>query len=126
MREIKFRIFSEGKMRYPHPKETVFSNAIFYRVNMADQCIEPEMVAKMKLMQFTGVKDFYGRDIYEGDILQTETGYAIVVWEDMAFALKSPGSDAVDWEHSSKYSQYVIDSNIYENPQLLSSLKTDA
>ena len=129
MRTIKFRVFTGEEMIYSTDNVTKFSNATFHKVNMADTLIEVEKVAKMHIMLYTGLRDFYGDYIYEGDILQTDTGYATVVWDDAAFALKSEGSEAVDYEHSSKYSQYVIVGNIHQKTESFSledNLKADA
>lgn len=69
--------------------------------------------------QDTGLADKHGRMIFEGDILQTHSGIAVVVWDDAAFALQSPGSEAVDWEHSSYFQASTLIGNIYDNPELI-------
>lgn len=73
---------------------------------------------EIELMQFTGLLDKDGNKIFEGDILRTMSGIAVVVWHDAAFALKSPGSEAVDWGHSSVYEQSEILGNIHQTPEL--------
>lgn len=69
--------------------------------------------------QFTGLKGKNNNEIYEGDILKTEYGICYVIWFDAAFALKSPGSEAIDFEHSSVYELSEVIGNIHENPELL-------
>lgn len=71
------------------------------------------------IMQFTGLLDKEGNRIFEGDIIRTMSGIAVVVWLDAAFALKSPGSEAVDWVYSSVYEQSEILGNIHQTPELL-------
>src|SRR5690606_14767747 len=76
--------------------------------------VDPETVG-----QFTGLLDKEGNKIFEGDILRTMSGIAVVVWLDAAFALESPGSEAVDWVYSSVYEQSEILGNIHQTPELL-------
>ena len=57
MREIKFRVFSRGAMSYD------FSLPINENVDLNEQIEEIQI--NTKLMQYTGLKDKSGADIYE-------------------------------------------------------------
>ena len=80
-----------------------------------------EIISDVDLQQFTGLKDKNGKDIYEGDILEFpfEMGIAYVINDGFRFAVKSPGSEAVDYEGESVLKCTRIIGNIYENPELL-------
>lgn len=92
-----------------------------------------------ELMQFTGLKDKNGKEIYEGDILKLDDGrIAQVVWYDTGWYIESnPHSkmeksfskiDRKDNEYSvillsaeryGKLKHSEVIGNIYENPELL-------
>lgn len=72
------------------------------------------------LMQFTGMCDKNGKEIYEGDILDTgkyEKKYGIVKWneKDASFRITNVSSTTIG--KANKF--YEIVGNIYENQDLL-------
>jgi uncharacterized phage protein (TIGR01671 family) len=75
------------------------------------------------LMQFTGLKDKNGKEIYEGDVVKTETEKAMQVSWNTHFA--SFCLDRSGWMFTHYFGEGVnpeqieVIGNIYENPELL-------
>ena len=80
-----------------------------------------------KLMQFTGLKDQKGNDIYEGDILKNPSGKKdIVIWFGNGFYGKSKHSHDKNRIISNPLCFDYLENkeiigNIYENPDLLTN-----
>ena len=107
MRDIKFRAWeaANAQMNYD-PRFIAWESAAgmpLYAINRANQ--EPDVV----LMEYTGLKDKNGKDIYEGDILKGGNG-GLVQCEDALRVFYSSAEAA---------RQLEVVGNIYENPELL-------
>ena len=124
-RVIKFRAWS-GKHMYQVDALSVViddrDNGSFALTSVETQFGEimdefPDHV----LMQFTGLHDKNGKEIYEGDIVDVRTNAPVAVeWDD----------DAAGWKPWSQYNETVpspgerpedieVIGNIYENPELM-------
>jgi hypothetical protein len=74
------------------------------------------------LMQFTGLKDKNGKEIYEGDIVSDDASNRIVIYQAPEFVLKRTVK-ANTWirfichPEANQYQEVI--GNIYENPELL-------
>ena len=65
MRKIKFRAFENGKMRYD----------FWQRCDLGNYLNSVGVFKDIKIMQFTGLLDKNGKEIYEGDIVGEERVY---------------------------------------------------
>ena len=120
MREIKFRSFHSGRgMIYDVHKFWSSHGESFGHV------IED---SHHLVMQYTGLRDKNGREIYEGDITQHGIRRSIIEWRDyhsgfVAIA-KMHRSVPVEGIEDPIYAELIeVIGNIYENPELLSDSK---
>lgn len=114
MREIKFRAWCESDKQMKYPEGITSGDILNTFVNV---------------MQYTGLHDKNGKEIYEGDILLTDETYhdyqdgiAInslpegqfveVRWQESAFWVR----DELLYEFAPNWE---VVGNIYENPELL-------
>ena len=117
MREIKFRQFIGGKMVY-----WGFIDGAFF--SPSANGATSENAQNTPHMQYTGLHDSKGKEIYEGDLLQlvpngTEPGAILeVYWEqEMAASYLRVGDR---WNNllEGYTKEHHIVGNIYENPEL--------
>ena len=124
MREIKFRVWDKANKVmgtvncYDFDEDKVFYTAggITYS----------QVSGHIILMQYTGIKDKNGKDIYEGDTLMAASYMCYVTWCDKraAWAVVYPESFA-NSEQKDLLSNYQHDihleiiGNEWENPELL-------
>ena len=117
MREIKFKLWHKGFKK-------------FFTTNYSDQIsMMPDgnifwmgecETDNFTLLQYTGLKDKNGKEIYEGDIFRDNDTYLWeVFFEDGMFCAKGGEYDLVEALIEFIPEHCEIIGNIYENPELL-------
>jgi len=112
MREIKFRVWhSDKQLRSDTPRMEYFTlNDIYWR---GEDTGDYDFPGKLEVMQYTGLHDKNGKEIYEGDIIKQGDTVTSVIWNAPKFELK----DACRISEKAKPLEVI--GNIYENPALL-------
>ncbi len=132
MRQIKFRAWDKEKEKMFVPVRLTFIKGIAGVTHaIGDRDVNPKSNDYV-VMQFTGLLDKNGKEIYEGDVLKGKLSYS-----------NDDGSDAgseetigkVEWDRIGWYcrvtdfynapSNAEVIGNIYENPELLTSDKEE-
>lgn len=130
MREFKFRVWSdETKMMY-HSHRPNGTNNPMWSYDSVFRANNP----KTHIMQYTGIKDKNGKEIYESDIIQIKDRFvmwsrsrgqivedvnAIVVWSGDGFIPQRSANTRL-WILD--MAQYEVIGNIYENPEMIDKI----
>lgn len=94
--------------------------------------IEITKVKDLILMQYTGLKDGSGKEIYEGDIVEFHANYCsieycgykagVITWDYVQWKIVTSGYNySIAEETDEFYYKCKIKGNIYENPELINS-----
>lgn len=125
MREIKFRFFDKIKKRVLDVERLIFP------IDENNYCIVTTegyfRINEGQLMQYTGLKDKNGKEIYEGDIIRATFPdcTAVVAWEqdtvrNIGYTIESERKIVyVDRVDRNDKSAVEVIGNIYENKELL-------
>lgn len=123
MREIKFRAWDDGKMIYPVGALADIKR--FFRIIREDAV----------LMQYTGLKDKNGKEIYEGDyvtmneftvikgVLIKSEGEIVYCDNVASFGVKVLDEEiegnSTTWSVGHFHGGFEVIGNVYQNPELL-------
>jgi hypothetical protein len=130
MREIKFRAYINdgGYRRVSEVGEIKFTNSVSQPYLIFDEVgtlLENETVEQ--LVEFTGLKDKNGKEIYEGDILEAKTkGFVFRETIEMGWSPTDNNEYGWHWRNGVPIrpvdridERFEVIGNIYENKELL-------
>lgn len=133
MREIKFRIFDNENKKFVSDNHqnryVLYLDGDVSSIHVVGEKLDVMFYNKdtFTVLQYTGMKDCNGKDIYEGDILKSEKYGHIyhVKWDDyyLCFSLDLYCSGELTrgffFKDIGNACQFETIGNIYENPELL-------
>jgi hypothetical protein len=104
MRLLKFRVWNEWE----------------HKMEIPDNIANGIDGNKYQVMQFTGLFDKQGKEIYEGDIVQNYALKDAVIFDAGVFTLRRSGLDKFGAKQPlAVHAELEVIGNIYENPELL-------
>ena len=126
MRDIKFRGWDTvGEIMLP--VEQIFFTGKFISLEQDDNSLT-DTFEMIELLQYTGLKDVDGKEIYEGDIVELvnfseNKSYAKIVFSFGMFKLIGRGHYLLEGDGISLYTirKIRVIGNIFENPELLTN-----
>jgi uncharacterized phage protein (TIGR01671 family) len=118
MREIKFRAWEKNM------KQMIPVNQINFETGIINSDSAWRMFNEVELMQYTGVKDRNGKEVYEGDIVKHAVfGIKDITWGSDYDCLKGNKgfmyNNTLAFLHDRDAEEIEIIGNIYENTALI-------
>lgn len=134
-RDIKFRLWSKIGKKFietdnPDLDFVINNNGYLYSIEYCygETCILPQM--DTEVLQFTGLKDRNGKEIYEGDILKYNFPYdgrlkhvspVKFLEAEASFGIKDRYGNEIPLYRIAANNYFEVIGNIYENEELLKS-----
>jgi len=116
MREIKFRVWDYERKRMVLLNKPLY-NSIRGSIDMQTQDV---LSGNWKLLEYTGLKDKNGKEIYEGDICRGKKDFIYNTADIIFFIEFRNGAFRPNkTSHMRYYKQIEVIGNIYENEELI-------
>lgn len=127
MRKIKFRAWDVERKEMFFPSSVAWKDGTMWAANVFGENRHETVIEKSDLMQFTGLKDKNGKEIFEGDILKnaqfedTKAFHILPVEWDEGCCSFTTLKRSNHHFRLSKYAErhYEVIGNIHESPELL-------
>jgi len=136
-RDIKFRLWSKIGKKFiktddPDLNFVINSDGYLYSIENFYGEIYVSLQLDIVVLQFTGLQDINGKDIYEGDILKYNFPYdgrlkhvspVKFLETEASFGIKDIYGNEIPLYRITANNYFEVVGNIYENPELLEGKK---
>lgn len=123
VRDIKFRAWDNTERRWITGDQPKCDKLFIEQTHDNNPAYEITHWSDRIVMQFTGLKDKNGKEIYEGDIAQSVFGLGKVFWNEItarfSFEFDTDTDGLFEVASGKELNSFEVVGNIYENADLL-------
>jgi hypothetical protein len=122
MREIKFRAWDKKKKIMAEVLTLIHNGRVEVSIQDSGPFLWRE-VEDIEIMQYTGIKDKNGKEVYEGDVFSPNKYWknSVIAWMDSGryMLIKNHGCIEISTSDGFCLEEHEIIGNLYENPELI-------